>query len=161
MHDITRFSLLGSLPLLCPALSSLELYECSADLSQTAKTTEYLSTTLSGLQMLTRLQSLTLHSFPESVWYNVASFSDLRYLTIHGSSSDDFEPPARETMGNYFPCLESLKLETCSVQFVLWMIENMGQPQLKTITRQIQLQTNEQIFRDIANRVHTSSSPRD
>jgi hypothetical protein len=134
IHDIARFSVLGSLPLLCPALSSLELYGCTADLSQTAKATKYLSTTLSGLQTLTRLQSLTLRSFPESVWCNIASFSGLRYLIIQSSSSNNFKPPAQKTTGNYFPCLEGLELKTRSVKFGLWMIENMGQPPLKTIT---------------------------
>ena len=144
-YDITRFSLLGSLPLLCPSLSCLELTGCAPHSAQTDDISTYFSATVAGLQMLAHLQRLTftLPNFPANVWHSLPSFSSLRHLTIHGNSALDVanQPPAQETTQNGFPCLEGLELKTSRPRFAMRVFKNMWQTPLKTITLEFQSET--------------------
>lgn len=142
-YDASRFSLLASLPILCPSISVLELnaQPCrdstvSGDRLLQDEIPLYTSTALSAIQNLTHLQRLSFSfwDIEDNAFCNVISLSGLRYLSIANTPPHGFRPPASQATRNCLSCLEHLKLLWGSVEFAMWMVANMWQTPLETIT---------------------------
>jgi hypothetical protein len=139
-HDLSLFSLLPSLPRLCPFVSSLELnVEVGVMLLDDVwegKMEIHISAALSAFQNLAHLQWLDLMftEMPENALCNFISINCLRSLHIYNNPSHPFQSPTPGDRRNQrFPCLEHLETGMCSIEFIMWMLSNMWQTSLKVI----------------------------
>ena len=137
--DVSLFSLLTSLPLLCPTLSTLGL---SANIDDRRKNeiSMRISAIIPAFRNLMHLQwlELPLSGMPETALCNLITLNRLRSLHIHHihniPSPSDFQHPMPEDRRNpLFPCLEHLKMRGCTIEFILWMFANMWEAPLKTL----------------------------
>lgn len=138
-YEFSLFSLLTSLSLLCPSVSTLGL---SADprgmLYQTRKSkiSMYTSAALSAFRNLMHLQrlELALLGMPENAFCNVIALNYLRSLRIVNAPPHGFQHPMPDDRKNsFFPHLEHLDISKCTIEFALWMLTNMWETPLKTL----------------------------
>ena len=139
-HDFSLFSLLPSLPRLCPLVSSLKLdadvENMLLDVVQKREMAIHMPAALSAFQNLVHLQrlDLSLMEMPENALCNLVSINCLRDLRIYNNPPHPFQSPMLGDGRNQcFPCLEHLQIDECSIGFVMWMLSNMRQTSLKVI----------------------------
>lgn len=145
VYDASRFSLLASLPILCPSISVLQLNaqphrlgdtDVSDDKLLKGEISLHTSTALSAIQNLAHLQRLSFSfwKIQENAFCNVISLPSLRYLSIANTPLPGFRPPISQATRNCLLCLEHLNLSWGSIEFALWMVANMWKTPLETMT---------------------------
>ena len=138
-YDFSLFSLLTSLSLLCPSVSTLGLTADPRDMLDDRRKSEismHTSATLSAFRNLMHLQrlELALIRMPETALCNLITLDCLRSLRICNIPPHGFQHPMPEDRRNpFFPRLEHLEMTKCTIEFSLWMFANMWETPLKTL----------------------------